>query len=126
MSSEVSVEDIQRDIVALQLSIVHCNANKHTLLESIESEKNTIAELKYYANEEKRRSPTSRPKFDINSLNEEAVRREGFIKMFNETLSKEDDNITRFNHMIAVLTEDLARPKELLFDAATGKLIETK
>lgn len=123
MSSEVSVEEIQRDIESLRQSILHCSQNKHTILASIEVEKNEIVNLRFYANEEKRRDPTSRPKYDMESLNEEATRREGFIEMFNQTIVNEDASIARFEHMIAVLTEDLVRPKEIFFDAKTGQVI---
>ena len=123
MSSEVSIEEIERDITSLYGKIQRCNKTKEDLLAAIQQEHNTVVELNFYIREERRRKEGERRHYDIVSLEHNINRCAQNIKVFNDTIAREDASIDNFNYMISVLKEDLARPKELVFDAATGQII---
>lgn len=122
MVSNVKVEDIHRDITSLHDKISRCNTSKEGLMYAIAKENDTIQELNFYIREEKH-NKTDKHKYDIVSLEANVERCHNNINTFNEVIGRENDNIKKFEHMIEVLTRDLARPTEIFFNAETGQLI---
>ena len=93
MSSGVSIEEIERDITSLNQKIQRCNKTKQEMLVAIQQEHETSSELKFYIREEKRRPSSERPRYDIVSMEHNINRCEQNIKVFEETMSREDASI---------------------------------
>lgn len=127
MSSEVSAEEIKRDITALYEKIGRCGLSKQELLSAIQKEKESANELRFYIGEDVRRIKNGGiPSFDVESMQQNIVRCHNNIELFESTIKKEDDNIKTFHYMIGVLEEDLVRPREIWYDAKTGQVVEKK
>lgn len=127
MSSEVSVEEIKRDITALYEKIERCGLSKQDLLIAIQKENDSANELQFYIGEDVRRVKNGGiPSFDIESMKQNIVRCQKNIDLFESTIKKENDNIKTFLYMIQVLEEDLVRPKEIWYDAKTGQVVNGK
>ena len=124
MTSEVTVDEINRDIAALYEKIERCNKSKVDLEFAIQKEKEIINDLNFYIRDEViRNKKHQRNQYDIPSLNDNITRCMHNITTFEDTIAKEDKNIASMKNMISILTEDLARPKEIVFDAKTGQVI---
>ena len=124
MTSEVSVEEIKRDIAALYDHIERCNRSKNDLLLAIQKEKETANELQFYIGENSLRLKRKQKLvYDNDSLSQNIARCNKNIELFEDTSKREDEAIARYRYMIDTLTADLERPKEILFDAKTGKVI---
>ena len=127
MSSEVSVEEIKRDITALYEKIERCGLSIQDLLIAIQKENDSANELQFYIGEDVRRVKNGGiPSFDIESMKQNIVRCQKNIDLFESTIKKENDNIKTFLYMIQVLEEDLVRPKEIWYDAKTGQVVNGK
>lgn len=123
MSSTVSVEQITKDIAALNLKIERCNKSKQDYLSHIEKEKESITELNFYLREDSRLPTGAKKRYDADSLVQEINAHYQHINLFGEMILKEDRTISQIKGMIDVLTEDIKRPKEIIFDAKTGQII---
>ena len=124
MASEVSVDEIKRDITALYSKIERCNHSKGDLLIAIQKEKETITELQFYIRENTRRIKLNQPPvYDNEAMENDIIRCHANMELFEKTIRREDDTIADINHMITVLEEDLARPKEIRYDATTGNVL---
>lgn len=127
MSSEASVEDINRDIAALYEKVKRSGASKQDLLIAIQKEREAANELQFFISEDQRRTKKGEhPAYDVGSMRANIDRCHGNISLFETTINKEDENITNFHYMIGVLQEDLVRPCEIVYDAKTGQVIEKR
>lgn len=133
MTSEVSVDILERDIRLLHEKIATCNVTKIKFREQQTAEDQAIEGLNFYIKAEERNqriydaagypAPRGTIRYDIPSLVVNIDRCKKNKEMFEKAIDREDASIANFEHMINVLKEDLERPREITFDAKTGQVL---
>ena len=113
-------QEILNDIQHIYKKIDQCYAAKTDLSAQIDAERNDRQNLDNLIQEERDRLLQSKKsRYDIDALIANITRCEDNIKLFNETISRENENIAEFQRVVAVLQEDMKRPIELTIDMST-------
>ena len=114
MSNE---QEILRDIPLLHQKVGRCNKAILDLERSIMQEEHDMMALKLAMGEDEvREAQGKRRRYEQASMLANIERHQENIKMFRESISKENETIKKTMDMIAVLEEDLKRPTEIVLD----------
>lgn len=120
----VSTQEILDDVMKIYKKIDQCNRSKLDYEQNILKENESIVFLNSMIEEDKIRIENGkRPRYDQESMLQNIERCKNNIKLFRDTINKEDQTIERFNNIIKVLQEDMKRPKEIIFNRDTGVII---
>ena len=117
MATKETEQDILKDIPLILKHISQCNYSIKDLRKHIDGEISYKEELKgLITTEEKLKAEGKRNRYDVLSLIENLDRCDKNIKVFEETINKEEDTITKFSSILETLQKDLERPSELIID----------
>ena len=117
-------QEILTDISSIYRKIDQCNRSKADLELNIITEQESIKSLTQFITEDDARiANNKRPRYEKGPMLENIERCKHNIELFHKTIDTENKNITRFLEVVAVLQNDLFRPKEIQFDAKTGQVI---
>ena len=117
MATKETEQEILKDIPLILKHISQCNSSIKDLRKHIDGEISYKEELKgLITTEEKLKAEGKRNRYDVPSLIENLDRCDKNIKVFEETIDKEEGTITKFSSILETLQKDLERPSELIID----------
>lgn len=113
--------EILNDIQEIYRKVDQCYRSKEDLAAHIEKERAGVVELELLMKaDDERAAAGKRRRYDNTAMLANVLRLANNIRLFQDTMKREDSNIAQFRMMVKVLQEDMARPKELVID--TSKL----
>lgn len=109
--------EIKKDIPKLYERIEQCHRAKMDLERCIGIERQSAMELNFYIREDKLRIREGlKPKYEVAAMEENILRHQHNIELFESKMKQEDDSITKFKGIIAALEEDLKPAQEIVLD----------
>jgi predicted nucleic acid-binding Zn-ribbon protein len=112
--------EILADISNIYRKIDQCYKAKEDIAAQIVTEKADIVNLEQLISTDLDRiSQEKRPRYDVDSMRANITRCNDNIALFNETIKEEDANVKKFQEIVKVLQEDMARPTEIIIDMSS-------
>ena len=112
--------EILADIQNIYKKIDQCYKAKEDISAQIEQEKADIANLEQLIKTDLERiSQDKRPRYDVESMQANIARCNNNIVLFKETIEEENNNVKKFQEVVMILQEDMARPKEITIDMSS-------
>jgi hypothetical protein len=114
----ITQEELDRDVTAIAAKIAQAEANKTKFLIAIDGEHGTQVELGNLIHEEERRARAGkRPSYDIDALRANIAKCDENVRLFNETIAKENATIARFREISRIIQDDFAKtPTVIVLD----------